>query len=108
MQMNWRLLTIVNAAIAVITVSAVIFGVSRTRTQRPRSARRQTAEAQAGPTEAKFEDQAARNRIEALADLSNARVDDLGAVPPAELTHLMDHATPEQLAALALKFNDAP
>ncbi|HST30350.1 MAG TPA: hypothetical protein VLK27_05865 [Chthoniobacterales bacterium] len=106
--MNWRLLTIINAAIALITVSAVIFGLTRMRTPRPRNARRQTTTAQSGPEEAKFDDQTARNRIEALTDLSNARVDDLGSVPAAELTHLMGRATPEQLAALAFKFNDAP
>ena len=108
MQMNWRLLTAINAAIALITITAVIFGLSRTRPQRPRNARRQTTAAQPGAGEAKFEDQAARNRVESLTDLSNARVDDLGAVPAAELTHLIDRATPEQLAALAFKFNDAP
>lgn len=108
MQMNWRLLTAINAAIALITISAVIFGVSRTRPQRSRNVRRQNATAQPNSTDAKFDDKEARNRVEALTDLSNARVDDLGAVPASELTHLMDRATPEQLAALAFKFNDAP
>jgi len=109
MQMNWRLLTAINAAIALVTVSAVIFGISRTRSQRPGNVRRQNvAAAQPNLETAKFDDKAARSRVEALTDLSNARVDDLGAVPAAELTHLMDRATPEQLAALALKFNDAP
>ncbi len=107
--MNWRLLTAINAAIALVTVSAVIFGISRTRSQRPGNVRRQNvAAAQPNLETAKFDDKAARSRVEALTDLSNARVDDLGAVAAAELTHLMDRATPEQLAALALKFNDAP
>ena len=47
-------------------------------------------------------------RIESPHDLTNARVDDLGAVPAAALTDIMLRATPEQLAAMALKFNDAP
>src|SRR5205814_58589 len=49
-----------------------------------------------------------RARIEALNDLSQARVDDLGAVPAIELTQIMRRATPEELAALAYKFNEAP
>jgi hypothetical protein len=104
MQMNWRLLTAINAAIALITVSAVIFGISRRHGEHKRTAVRSNPTSdqnQAAEREAKA-------RIEALTDLSQARVDDLGAVPAAELTHLMDRATPDQLAALALKFNDAP
>ena len=102
--MNWRLLTAINAVIALITLSSVIYIASRPRGEhghaRARSSSKKEQE-QANEREAKA-------RIEALTDLSQARVDDLGAVPAAELTHLMDRATPEQLAALAAKFNDAP
>jgi hypothetical protein len=108
MQMNWRLLTAINAGIALITVSAVIFGIRGTRPQRARNVSRQNIAAQPNLAAAKFDDKEARNRVEALTDISNARVDDLGAVPGSELTHLMNRVTPEQLAALALKFNDAP
>src|ERR1700736_4324722 len=98
--MNWRLLTAINATIALITVVAVIFDV----TTRPRGEHTRTKvqfnlkneQNQAGEREAKV-------RIESLEDLSNARVDDLGAVPAAELTQLMERATPEQLAAMAFK-----
>ncbi len=103
MQMNWRLLIAINAAIALITVVAVVFDIStRSHRARTRTTVRSSAEQkQVGEREAKA-------RIEALDDLSQARVDDLGAVPANELTQLMGHATPEQLAAMALKFNDAP
>lgn len=107
MQMNWRLLTAINAAIALVTLSAVIFDVTRTRTKRPASRPRQT-NVRSDSGNDQFDKQAARNRIESLDDISNARVDDLGAVQAAELTQLMNRATPEQLAAMALKFNDAP
>lgn len=104
MQMNWRVLTAINAGIALITVIAVIFGVTRRHAEPTRAAVRSNLtneQKQAAEREAKA-------RVEALDDLSQARVDDLGAVPAAELTHLMDRATPEQLAALAAKFNEAP
>ncbi|HYR23080.1 MAG TPA: hypothetical protein VEP30_09195 [Chthoniobacterales bacterium] len=104
MQMNWRLLTAINAAIALVTVSAIIFAITRRHAEHTRTAVRSNPtreQSQAAEREAKA-------RVEALDDLSQARVDDLGAVPAAELTHLMDRASPEQLAALALKFNDAP
>jgi hypothetical protein len=105
MQMNWRLLTVINAAIALITLSSVIYVVSRPRVERTRAAAVRSV-----PTNEQKQaaDREAKARVEALDDLSQARVDDLGAVPAAELTHLMDRATPDQLAALALKFNEAP
>jgi hypothetical protein len=104
MQMNWRLLTAINAAIALITVSAVIFSITRRHAEHTRTAVRSnptSEQTQAAEREAKA-------RIEALEDISQARVDDLGAVPAAELTHLMDRATSDQLGALAFKFNEAP
>ncbi len=102
--MNWRLLTAINAAIALVTVTAVIFDLTRSRGERSH------ATVRSNPTNEQKQatDREAKARIEALDDLSKARVDDLGAVPAAELTHLMDRATPEQLAALASKFNEAP
>src|SRR5213595_511209 len=104
MQMNWRLLTAINAAIALITVTAVIFSVTRRQGEHPRAAARSNSTSEQSQAELRE----AKDRVEALDDLSQARIDDLGAVPASELTHLMNRATPEQLAALALKFNDAP
>src|SRR5256885_13511700 len=103
--MNWRLLTAINAAIALITVGAVTFVVAT----RPRDEHARTkVQSNLKNEQNQRAEREAKARIEALDDLSQARVGDLGAVPAAELTHLMDRATPEQLAALALKFNDAP
>ena len=101
--MNWRLLTAINATIALITVLAVVFDV----TTRSHGARTGTT-VQSGAEQKQAGEREAKARIEALDDLSQARVDDLGAVPANELTQLMGRATPEQLAAMAFKFNDAP
>ena len=102
--MNWRVLTAINAAIALVTVSAVIFDLTRSRDERAHTTVRSnptSEQSQAAEREAKA-------RVEALEDISQARVDDLGSVPAGELTQLMNRATPEQLAAMAFKFNDAP
>ena len=105
--MNWRLLTTVNAIIALVTVGAVIFDLTRSRPARSRSEHQPTT-LQSNSAHNQSEERTERNRIESVDDLANARVDDLGAVPAVELTELMRRATPEQLAAMASKFNDAP
>src|SRR6516165_8137261 len=104
--MNWRLLTTINAIIALVTVGAVLFDLTRPRTKHSSNQRQETFQSNAVSNQP--EKPADTNRIESVDDLANARVDDLGAVPAAELTELMRRATPEQLAALALKFNEAP
>jgi hypothetical protein len=118
--MNWRLLTTINAVIALITVGAVIFDLTRPRTERSPNQRPQTIpfsdarrpaktrSSQSNSANDQVEERADKNRIESPDDLANARVDDLGAVPAVELTELMGRATREQLAAMALKFNEAP
>ena len=106
-EMNWRLLTTINAIIALVTVGAVIFDLTRTRAGRSRSEPPQTT-VQSNPVNNQPEERADYTRIESPDDLANVPVDDLGAVPAAELTELMGRAAPEQLAAMALKFNDAP
>ena len=109
MQMNWRLLTAINAAIALVTVCALIYIVTRSpapkRTTResPRT-RSETSSTSTQPNERTEK----KISIESPEDLANTRVDDLGAVPAAELTQIMNRATPEQLAMLAAKFNEAP
>ena len=113
-RMNWRLVTIINVIIALITVGAVIFDLARRQTERlPRerpqtTAQSNSASSQSNSANNEAEERADKIRIESPDDLANARVDDLGAVPAAALTELMGRATPEQLAAMALKFNDAP
>jgi hypothetical protein len=107
--MNWRLLTAINAAIALITVSAVIYLV--TRSPRTTGARRESARTsvQSKAVGNQPEERAEKKiTIESPEDLTNARVDDLGAVPAVELTEIMRRATADQLMAMALKFNDAP
>jgi hypothetical protein len=105
--MNWRLFTTINAIIALVTVGAVIFDLTRPGPGRSRSERQQTT-FQSNLANNQPEKRADKNRIESPDDLANARVDDLGSVPAVALTELMRRATPEQLAAMALKFNDAP
>ena len=105
--MNWRLLTTINAMIALVTVAAVIYDLSRPRPGLTRTVARQTP-VSSNVKQDQLRDREAKARVEALTDFSEARVDDLGAVPPAELTQLMVHATPDQLAQLATKFNEAP
>ena len=104
--MNWRLLTTINAIIALVTVGAVLFDLTRPQTKHSSNQRQETFQSNAVNNQP--EKPADTNRIESVEDLANARVDDLGAVPAVELTELMGRATPEQLAAMALKFNDAP
>lgn len=112
--MNWRRVTIINVIIAVVTLGAVIFDLSRSRTERsdkehPQTrSQRSSANSQSKIANDEGEGRADKVRIESPHDLANVRVDDLGAVPAGALTELMHRATPEQLAALALKFNDAP
>lgn len=105
--MNWRLLTTINAMIALVTVGAVIFDLTRARSGRSRS-EPQPTKLQSGSASNPPEERTERTHIESVEDLANTRVDDLGAVPAVELTELMRRATPGQLAAMALKFNDAP
>jgi hypothetical protein len=105
MQMNWRLLTIINGAIALVTVSAVIFDVT---TRSPAERGRQSVRSQPGRTNSQTPQQVEEKRVEHLDNFSQARVDNMAAVPSAELTQLMARAKPEELAALADKFNDAP
>lgn len=109
MQMNWRLLTAINAAIALVTICGVIYIV--TRSPAPKRTHRESAKTS---SESNSPGSQSENRpqnkvsIETVDDLTNARVDDLGSVPAVELTQLMSRATPAQLAMLAAKFNDAP
>src|SRR5437764_1477230 len=73
--MNWRLLTAINAAIALITVGAVTFVVAT----RPRDEHARTkVQSNLKNEQNQRAEREAKARIEALDDLSQARVDDLG------------------------------
>ena len=104
MQMNWRLLTIINAGIALITIVVVIFGVTRSRPEKSRAQRANKFSAE----QKQALESSEKKVVEHLDDFSQARVDNMGAVPAAELTQLMGRANPDQIAALAQKFNDVP
>src|SRR5690348_7306800 len=102
--MNWRLVTIINVIIALITVGAVIFDVTRPRTEGSLKQRPQTtsqynsANSQSNSANNEPEQRVDEIHIASPDDLENARVDDLGSVPAVELTDLMRRATPAQLA----------
>jgi len=112
--MKWRLVTIINALIALLTVGVVVFDLARRPTDgAPKKypstiSQSGSANSQSNPADTKPDKRADDIRIDSPDDLANANVDDLGAVPAVELTEIMFRATPEQLAAMALKFNDAP
>ena len=103
--MNWRYLTIVNAAIALITVSAVIFDVTRSR---PHSGAAEVAEKSNGANNPSVAAKRRANPLEDVESVLDIRVDDLGAVASSELSQIMGRAKPGELSALALKFNDLP
>jgi hypothetical protein len=102
--MNWRTLTIINAGIALITITVVIFGVSRSRPEKNRA----QPPAKSLAEQKQVLESSEKKIVEHLDDFSQARVDNMGAVPAAELTQLMGRADPAQIAALAQKFNDVP
>lgn len=105
--MNWRLATMINGAIALITISAVIVDLTRSRPQHKAS----EVEGKSNPATNQTAEAAAEGRehpLENLGEISDIRVNDLGAVAAAELTQIMGRATPAELAALALKFNNLP
>lgn len=89
-------------------------GIKRSRIERSRRERSQTvSQSHLSNTQSDSANNEAEQRVDEIhmdspEDLENARVDDLGAVPAAALTALMARATAAQLAAMALKFNDAP
>jgi hypothetical protein len=101
--MNWRWPTFVNAAIAFVTVSAVCFDVFRAP-HRGATARQTTM-----TESAKSHRSRAYHFTEsAMGDISDARVDDFASVPPSEFYEVLLRATPAEIAALALKFNELP
>src|SRR4051812_29134499 len=103
--MNRRLFTIINVLVALITVGAVVFDVTRKKAGPSRPVRQATA-ARSGSASKTSGEKAGSSQIESVDDLTEARVDDLGSVPAVHLTELMRRMSPEQLAELALKFND--
>jgi hypothetical protein len=103
--MNRRLFTIINAAIALVTVGAVVVDLTRSHGQRAHSTRGQSG---AVANQTRDSAQQARADIEHIEDIADVRVDNLGAVAASELAQVMERAKPGELGALAAKFNDLP
>jgi hypothetical protein len=98
--MNSRVATWINVLVALFTITAVGIDI---RVHHLNAVRVIAAE------------QAQRRQAEhsylgdnATSDIASVRVDDLASVPPAEIHDVLSHATPAEVTALALKFNDLP
>jgi hypothetical protein len=104
--MNWRTITVVNAAIAFVTVSAVIVDLTRSRGGHA-NAQAESA-ALRGETAGRSIQNSTPAHIEHIDDLADVRVDNLASVAASELVQLMEGAKPAEIAALARKFNDLP
>src|ERR1700704_7142176 len=105
--MNWRLVTIINGAIALITISAVIVYLTRSQSQQKAS----EVEGKSNAATNQTAETAARGRehpLENLSEISDIRVNDLGAVAAGGLTQIMGRATPAALAGPALQFKKLP
>lgn len=91
----------INAAIAFVTVMTVLFDISQVRHREifVKPAASESPQTNQGRT---------LHPHPSLGDIARVRVDDLGSVPPSELYEVLLRATPEEIAALALKFNGLP
>jgi hypothetical protein len=100
--MNWRIATTLNLAIAAVTVLAAL-SIHRTE---HRELLAKSAAAEIG----RSGQHSARSAIQESAqnDTREMRVDDLASVPPSELYQVLMRSSPEEIAALGLKFNDLP
>jgi hypothetical protein len=98
--MNWRVLTAINALIAIVTISAVAYAVSHIR--RSHAERRSTG----AELHSRNQRAATLPHTNSFRDITDVRVDKLASVLSSELYEVLSRATPEQIAALALKFND--
>ena len=100
--MNWRLATLINAGIAAVTLVAVAYDFSHERSREP------AVNLDSPKNNAQSEAQRRNRLLTPGEDLTEMRVDDLAVVPPAELYDIFFRASPEQIAKIALKFNDLP
>lgn len=102
--MNWRVATTLNIAIAMVTV--VTAGLTIRRTEHREALAKQTAETERRKLEEYSS--AAGNQEGWGSDGAQMRVDKLASVPPSQLYQVLMRSTPEEIAALGLKFNDLP
>jgi hypothetical protein len=99
--MDWRILTLINSLIALVTLIAVIFDFNAYhKTARPNEGE---SSSHGAVTEARH--QLGHRSINSLSDV---RVDRLDSVPPAEFYELFLKATPQEMNDLAIKFNELP
>lgn len=99
--MDWRVFTLINSIIALVTLIAVAFDFNAYR----RSARSNDAESGTQRSATGSRHHSGHRSISSLADL---RVDKLESVPPAEFYEMFLDATPAEMNALAMKFNALP
>jgi hypothetical protein len=105
--MNWRLATLVNAAIASVTITSVSWFELYRQPPPARRALNLTAQpvqhVNGRPNESRtISSDPAANQIMEM------RVESFASVAPAEYYELLLRATPEQIATLASQFNDLP
>jgi hypothetical protein len=101
--MNWRVATIINSAIALITLAAVGFDVHH-RSKNKRTTNEDVASAD---TKAR-RGSSGRARERSTRDLTDLRIDKFDSVPPSEFYELFLGASAEEMTTLAKKFNDLP
>ena len=107
--MNWRLATLINAAIAAITVAAAIslHSPRLQRTEIPANSR--TTGTNSVAQSMSWNPSSTPNTSQLVAiDIAHTRVDSFATVAPSEFYEILLHATPEEIATLALKFNELP
>lgn len=85
-----------------MTLIAVAFDLSRERRQE------RVANLDSATSSAQAETRRKNRLLAPGDDITQMRVDDLAVVPPAELYDVLMRCSPEEIAKIALKFNDLP
>src|SRR6266550_9293166 len=99
--MDWRVLTLINSIIAVVTLIAVAFDMEVHHRIARTKDRGSDSSLAGGSSRRHF----TRHSANSLAQL---RVDKLDSVPSSELYELFLDASPHEMNALAVKFNELP
>jgi hypothetical protein len=99
--MDWRVITLINSIIAVVTLIAVAFDIE---------AHHRIARSKEGASDSLLGAGGSRRHSNrhATSSLAQLRVDKLDSVPPSEFYDLFLDASPQEMNALALKFNELP
>src|SRR5438477_3568996 len=99
--MDWRVLTLINSIIAVVTLIAIAFDYEAHR----RIVRSKELGSDSSLSGSGSHRHSTRHSVNSLDQL---RVDKLDTVPPSELYELLLDANPQEMNALAMKFNELP